>query len=109
MKRVVKASKENSQVKLRVTYEVYTRYGSGGVKSATVSGPTLLDALKKMTDQMGLYVDSEVIEENQMTAEEVIKSIDMSNGDGCDYIIQLKNLSTGEVLIHGQDFSEEEW
>lgn len=108
MKKVVRASKD-SQVKLRVEYEVYTRYGSGGIKRATVSGPTLLDALKKMTDNMGLYVDSEVIEENQMTAEDVIRSIDMSNGDGCDYIIQLKNLTTGEVLIHGQDFSEEEW
>lgn len=109
MKRVIRATGEDNSVKLRVEYEVYTRAGSGGIKRATVSGLTLLDALKKMTDRMGLYVDSEAIEENNMTAEDVIKSIDMSNGDGCDYIIQLKNLTTGEVLIQGQDFSEEEW
>ena len=109
MKRIIRANTADNSVKLRVEFEVYERFGSGGIKRATVSGPTLLDALKKMTDKMGLYVDSEVIEENQMTAEDVIKSIDMSNGDGCDYIIQLKNLTTGEVLIQGQDFSEEDW
>ena len=110
MKRVVvKAASENDSVKLRVEYEVYTRAGSGGIKKATVLGPTLLDALKKMTDRMRLYIDSDAIEENNMTAEDVIQSIEESNGDGCDYIIQLKNLTTGDILIQGEDFNEEDW
>lgn len=109
MKRVIKATAEDNSVKLRVEYEVYTRNGSGGIKRATVSGPTLFDALKKLVDKMGLYITSEDIEKQKMTSEAIIENIDMSNGDGCDYIIQLKNLTTGEVLIQGEDFSEEEW
>lgn len=109
MKRVVKAATENDSVKLRVEYEVYERFSSGGIKRATVSGSTLLDALKKMVDKMGLYITSNDIENQNMSAEEVIERITESNGDGCDYIIQLKNLTTKEVLIQGEDFSEEEW
>lgn len=109
MKRYIKAS-ENA-VKLKVLYLPYERYGgSDTMKAATVSGVDLLDALKKMTDHMTLYLDSDQIEEDGLTADDVILSIDEANGDGCDYIVSLTNLTNGETLIEGDyDFEEEDW
>ena len=97
--------------KLKVTYMPYERYGGDDVvKTATVSGPDLLSALKKMCDRMTLYLDSEYIEDDEMTAEDVIENIEESNGDGCDYILELTNLTTGEVLLRGDYVPEgEDW
>ena len=81
MKRVVTASSQDTAVKLRVEYEVYERFQSGGIKKATVSGQTLLDALKKMCDKMGLYITSEDIEDKNMTAQQVIEQITYQNCD----------------------------
>ena len=95
--------------KLKVTYMPYDRFGGGDVvKTATVSGPDLLSALKKMCDHMTLYLDSEYIEDEGMTAQDVIESIEESNGDGCDYILALANLTTGEVLLRGDYVPEDE-
>lgn len=93
----------NKPTKLQVFYEKYERYNSGGLHKKTFKGATLLDALKNMVDHMGLYLDSEVIEEENMTPEEIIESISFSNGDGCDFIILLKNLTTGEILLEEDD------
>ena len=105
-----KVSAATDTVRLYVEFYPYERYGIGpapGRKSATVSGLNLLEALKKLVDKMQLYVDSDLIEENGWTAEDVIKQIDMSNGDGCDHIVVLKNLDTDEELITGFDEMEE--
>lgn len=106
-KMVVKASSSNP-TKLRVKFEPYDRYESHPIKTATVSGETLLDALCKMVDRMALYITSEDIIDEGYTAQEVIDSIDSSNGDGCDFIILLENLTTGEVLMDWRDGYEEE-
>ena len=107
MKRMIKAAKAG--VKLRVIFEPYTRYGgSNGVKTATVSGVDLLDALKKMCDRMRLYIDSNYIEEEDMSAEDVIERLSTDNGDGCDYILALTNLTTGDNYI-SEDYEDEEW
>lgn len=93
-----------------MTFEPYERYSNGGVKTATVSGPTLLDALKKMVDRMGLYFDSEEIEEEGMSAEDVIDRIYEQNGDGCDFILLLQDVNTGETYIEEDDlYEEEDW
>ena len=108
MKRVIKASESN--VKLKVKFEPYTRFGAEPVKTATVSGTDLLDALCKMVDRMGLYLNSEEIRDEGYDAEEVLESIAESNGDGCDYIIYLDNLTTGDRLIEGDyEYEEEDW
>lgn len=106
MKRMIKAAKAG--VKLKVTFEPYTRFGSNGVKTATVSGVDLLDALKKMCDRMQLYIDSNDIEDDDMSAEDVIGSLKGSNGDGCDYILSLTNLTTGDNYI-SENYKYEEW
>ena len=98
-------------VKLKVVFEPYERYSHGSrVKTATVSGPTLLDALKKMVDRMGLYFDSEEIEDEGMSAEDVINRIYSENGDGCDYILLLEDVNTGARYIEEDDlYEEEDW
>lgn len=96
--------------RLYVEFYPYERYGIGaapGRKSATVSDRSLLGALKKLVDRMQLYIDSDDIDLEGWTAEDVIRQIDMSNGDGCDHIVILKNLDTDEVLISGFDEMEE--
>lgn len=112
MKRILSAEATAKRVRLHVEYEEYERYAQGKLRRANITGSDLLDALKKMVDRMGLYLDSDEIEEEGMTAEEVINSIDMSNGDGCDFIYILKNVDTGEVYIHSDydyDDEEQEW
>ena len=107
MKRWINCSTQN--VKLKVQFYPYERYrGGSGIKSATVSGPDLLSALKKMVDRMNLYITSEEIDDEEMSAEEVIERIESENGDGCDLIILLKNLVTGETYI-SEGYEEDDW
>ena len=51
------------------------------------------------------------IEEEGYSPEQIIESIQSTNGDGCDYIILLKNVTTGEVYIddYYEDAEEDEW
>ena len=97
----------NQRVRLHVEYYPYERYGSSGLKRANVSGVDKLDALKKMTDHMGLYIDSEIIEDEGYSFEDAINNIAMSNGDGCDFIIVIQDRDTGEVYF-SENYEEEE-
>ena len=101
MKYYVSAS--GNSVTLQLTYYPYERYEQTKKKRVKISAPTLFDALVKMVDGMRLYFDSDDIEDDDMTVEEILQSIELSNGDGCDYITELKNLTTGEVLLEGYD------
>ena len=109
MKQFVCATSKSANVKLKVTYEPYERYSSNGIKIATVSGADVLDALKKMVDHMSLYIDSDQIEEENMSADDVIEEISYSNGDGCDFIHNITNLTTNEVLLDEGAAEEEDW
>ena len=102
---------QDNKVTLEVKFEVYGRYGDGGeIITAKVSGKDLRHALMRMVDKMRLYIDSDVIEERNLTAEEIIDSISETNGDGCDMIYLLKNLTTNEVLIDCSDcYIEQDW
>lgn len=92
---------DSDDVVLEVDYESYGRYGEGGKRvRGKCTGATLLDALKDMVDRMVLYIDSDMIEDEGYTADEVIDEILSSNGDGCDYILTLKNVTTGETYIN---------
>lgn len=97
-------------VRLYVEFYPYERYTQTSRKTATVSGRDLLHALKKMVDRMRLYIDSDAIEDYGWTAEQVIDNIQSSNGDGCDYIVILKDINTDEVYIEAFDEMEtEDW
>ena len=109
MRTFVYAASNAAKVKLKVTYEPYERYSSNGIKAATVSGTDLLDALKKMVDHMCLYLDREQIEDENMSAEDIIEEISYSNGDGCDFIYTIQNLTTNETLLDEGAAEEEDW
>lgn len=100
-------SNSGSRVTLYVEYEPYERYTQSPIKKARVSGPTLLEALKKLVDNMRLYIDSEDIEDQDMNDQEVIEAIQRWNGDGCDWIFLLKNLTTNEILIEEEYYEDE--
>ena len=102
---------QDNKVTLEVKFEVYGRYGDGGeIITAKVSGKDLRHALMRMVDKMRLYIDSDDIKEKNLTAEQILDSISESNGDGCDMIYLLKNLTTNEVLIDCSDcYEEQDW
>ena len=109
MKESLKESSDQ-KVRLYVEFYPYERYGSSeGLKRATVSGTDKLDAIKRLVDHMGLYIDSEIIEEANYSFEDVINSIVSSNGDGCDFIVVLKNKNSGEIYIEEDYEEEEDW
>ena len=97
MKRYIRAA--TTGVKLKVNFESYERYSRGRNTTITVSGTDLLDALCNMCDEMLLYLDGDEIREEEMTPEEVIDSIQTSNGDGCDYIYYIKDVTNNKMLM----------
>ena len=104
-KKSSKRSAKTSSCTLEVKYEDYP---DGNVKKAKFEGADLRSALIAMVNDLLLYLDQDEIEDNNMSAEDIIESIEERNGDGCDFIIILKDLSTGKVLMDYQDYYEEE-
>lgn len=98
----------SDKVTLQITYEPYERYGSSGLKTIKVLGKDELSALKRAIDEMLLYITREQIEEENMSVDDIIEEIECSNGDGCDYIVEIKNLNTGNVLL-SSDYEVEEY
>lgn len=106
MKRKFKVYASTSGTTLSVTYKPY-RPGEGSrITRRTFKGRDLLDALGNMVDTIGLYFDSDDIADEEMTAEDVISRIESENGDGCDMIFELKDLTTGQVYISEMDYME---
>lgn len=95
--------------KLYVKWEVYERYGSSRVEieEKTFSAPDRRSALIKMTKDLLLYIDEDQIQEDQMTDADIINSIESNNGDGCDFIILMKDLTTNETLMDNTSDYEE--
>ena len=108
MKRAIKAA--DNLVKLHVEYEPYERYDKSPIKKANITAPTEREALAKMADNMSLYLTSEeIMDENRFPEiNDVIEEIVYSNGDGCDFIYELKNVTDNFLYIdEGQE--EEDW
>jgi len=82
---------------------VYEDYPDGNIVEDEFEGSSRLDALKHMVDNMLIYVDRAQIEDDAMTAEDIIQSLEERNGDGCDFIIKLTDASTHEVLMDYTD------
>lgn len=103
--------KDDQKVKLELFFESYERHSRGELVKVIIERDSFLEALKTMVDNMSLYLDSETIEDEGMTGDDVIGSIEESNGDGCDFIYSLKDLLSGEVLIDGgaDIWKEETW
>lgn len=100
-------------VEIEVYSQDYERYVSGSLHKRHFKGATLKEALLKMCDKLLLSLDSEDVKEieekegKELTVKDIINDIEISNGDGQDYIFYIKVMSTGEYLIDGRDILKE--
>lgn len=101
--RAKKSTSEGCELHVR-----FEDYPDGDVKEATFKGTDRLDALKQLVDDLLLYIDTDQIESDEMSADDVINAISERNGDGCDYIIKLVDKSNNEVLMD-YPFEEEDY
>lgn len=83
----------------------YITYPEDIHEEITVTGETEQEAFINLLDHVGSYLSYEDIEDDDMTTIEIIACLDSSNGDGCDFIVFLKNETTGEVYFDG-DFDD---
>lgn len=91
----------SSEIKLRCSFIEYDRYPTGNspIHTAVFKGEDEVHAFAELADGLNIYLSAEEISEDDMTVEEILDAIEKANGDGCDYIFRLENLSTGKVYI----------
>lgn len=101
--------------KYKLVRDVYSRYGGGGVRTSTFKAKSDEAALCEVLENCMYGApsdenDNEYGEEGYVVPDKdtLIDRIYSNNGDGCDFIISLENLETGEVLIADECCSEEE-
>ena len=108
---------ERRTVRIKVLYQTYTRYQEMPISEGHITAPDLRTAILALLDRIGMYADSEVVleleEENgkKWTAEELIdKFICSVNGDGCDFVFNIKNEETGEIIFNSDyDYDPVSW
>ena len=110
-KRMKGRKKHDSRKNTSRDTELYVKfedYPDGNIKEDTFSGSSRSEALKEMVSSLLLYLDVNTIEDDDLSDEDIIKALEERNGDGCDYIILLKDMKTGEVLMD-YPYEEESW
>lgn len=81
-------------VELNVLYETYPE---GELVTSTFSGETEKDALLEMLETVYMYLSSE--EAEGLTVDEIIEELTCQNGDGCDFIYSIKNVTDGKNIF----------
>ena len=112
MKKYIRASESEQYV-----LEVHWQDVDGQIHRAKVRGASRIDALKKMVNKMngGLYVyvdeiDSDIEENGEDHAWfEAINTIRDTNGDGCNYVFYLYDLTADELVIDEALGDDEDW
>lgn len=108
---------ERRTVRIKVVYQRYERYQETPISEGRITAPDLRTAILALLDRIGMYADSEEIlameEENgnKWTAEELIdKFISRVNGDGCDFVFNITNEETGEIIFNSNyDYEPVSW
>lgn len=108
---------ERRTVRIKVVYQRYERYQETPISEGHITAPDLRTAILALLDRIGMYADSEEIlaleEENgkKWTAEELIdKFISRVNGDGCDFVFNITNEETGEIIFNSNyDYEPVSW
>ena len=100
---------ERRTIRIKVVYQRYERYQETPISEGHITAPDLRTAILSLLDRIGMYADSEEIlaleEENgkKWTAEELIdKFISRVNGDGCDFVFNITNEETGEIIFNSE-------
>ena len=112
-----KHSEERRTIRIKVVYQRYERYQETPISEGHITAPDLRTAILALLDRIGMYCDSEEIlaleEENgkKWTAEELIdKFISRVNGDGCDFVFNITNEETGEIIFNSNyDYEPVSW
>lgn len=108
---------ERRTVRIKVVYQRYERYQETPISEGHITAPDLRTAILALLDRIGMYADSEEIlaleEEDgkKWTAEELIdKFISRVNGDGCDFVFNITNEETGEIIFNSNyDYEPVSW
>ena len=100
-------------MRIKVVYQRYERYQETPISEGRITAPDLRTAILALLDEIRMYADSEVIleleEDNgkKWTAEDLIdKFIYPVNGEGCDFVFNIKNEETGEIIFNSDDYYE---
>ena len=100
------ANKNN--MNYQVEYEKYKRYYTDDEIDVSVSRFTAysdIEALDKVAEK---HMYGSILKDHPyITYEEMLDYINNTNGDGCDYIFTITNLTTGE-LLYKAEFSPED-
>lgn len=99
--------KKVNMMKYAVSFVTYERYGGGQGGCMVIEAPSDKECLMLVEDHFGygkFFMEMEDGERtlDSISIEEVKEYLKCSNGDGCDCIISIINLTTGEII-----FSEE--
>lgn len=108
---------ERRTVRIKVVYQRYERYQETPISEGHITAPDLRTAILALLDRIGMYADSEEIlaleEEDgkKWTAEDLIdKFISRVNGDGCDFVFNITNEETGEIIFNSNyDYEPVSW
>ena len=108
---------ERRTICIKVVYQRYERYQETPICEGRITAPDLRTAILALLDRIGMYADSEEIlaleEEDgkKWTAEELIdKFISRVNGDGCDFVFNITNEETGEIIFNSNyDYEPVSW
>lgn len=91
------------------TYEViflkYERYSGGKISKARFTDDNDIDALLQVESVNG-YGTLEDEDPDTLTLDEVKNQILSRNGDGCDYVCEVKNITTNEVIFSDDIYKE---
>ena len=104
-------------MRIKVVYQRYERHQETPVSEGRITAPDLRTAILALLDKIGMYAKSEDVldqeEENgkKWTAEELIDNFICSvNGDGCDFVFNIKNEDTGEIIFNSDyNYEPESW
>ena len=102
-----------------IVYEPYERFESSAPKTKTFKAPSKKHAIIKADPNCGWGCGKWPEEEEEVqkllsiSEEDLLNNLEMSNGDGTDYLFLLKDETTGEIIFEDEDFDEdseeEEW
>lgn len=87
----------------------YRLYPDRNIYDIEVIGETEQDAFIQLLAEVGSYLTSEEIEDNNMSVDEIVEKLITMNGDGCDFIMYLKNESTGDIYFDDEYEDDEEY
>ena len=104
-------------MRIKVLYRRYERYQETPISEGHITAPDLRTAILALLDRIGMYVHSEDVLEveeasgKKWTAEELIDNFICSvNGDGCDFVFNIKNEETGEIIFNSDyDYDPVSW